>query len=108
MKIIFLTLCICFLVPSAIAGGKTGVPTTLKEVVIIEPPPPLPEEEEVCEWFKVPMESISPIPTVGYPVLLPIGCDSVMIPIGGGVATGTFSSSYRLSKICRKKGGNHD
>ena len=46
MKIIFLTLCICFLVPSAIAGGKTGVPTTLSDP---PPPPPPPPPEEVCE-----------------------------------------------------------
>ena len=57
MKIVLLLLSVCFVSP-VFAGGKTGAPTTLSEIVITIPPPPLPEEEEVCEWEDIPTGAI--------------------------------------------------
>ena len=100
MKIIFFILFVSFFVSPVFAGGKAGVPTTLKEVVIIEPPPPPPEEEEVCEGdgASVPApiihSSYYPVGNIGFGMM---SCDGLFmgLPSSSYVATQTVGSGVR-------------
>ena len=101
MKIIFLLLSVCFFVSPVFAGGKTGVPTTLREIVITQPPPPL-EEEEVCVWENIPTGAIqenvivtgSSFGFFSCPVFASMGTVSYSSPSITGVA---------LRKTCYRK-----
>lgn len=90
-----------FFFTEVFAGGKGGKPIVLEEKTIYSPPL-VHEEEEVCKWVRLPMESITAIPVVNYPILVPVSCDGIMVPFGGGVVASTFSSGYRLSRVCKK------
>ena len=100
--VIFAIVLLC--VSPAWAGGKDkGVITILSPPAVVTIAPSLVEEEEVCEWKKVPMERVTQIPVNTLPVLLPVGCGSVMLPIGGGVESDSLFSGYRWTRVCRKK-----